>query len=262
MTKYVTEAEINEYLGVTIATSLNNTLNDFASAYINNYLQVTDLAAQTTYTEIQDYTWGTRYMLSELNPSNLTLVNSSAVVWTINLTWRELNFQFAPINTDTVFNKISFTYDYGYATIPDVIKQVALSIVWYLYNSRSTWNMKSFNQGQISITYKDTEEIKMIPTNNETITIKRWVETSGESAYVELITSLSCYIEPADFDTFANVDGADIADVFNLLCDNTNIIVWDRIIDSAWLKYTVKGTKLFNSIIWTHIEATLLRKYD
>jgi len=102
----------------------------------------------------------------------------------------------------------------------------------------------------------------MIPTNNETITIKRWVETSGESAYVELITSLSCYIEPADFDTFANVDGADIADVFNLLCDNTNIIVWDRIIDSAWLKYTVKGTKLFNSIIWTHIEATLLRKYD
>ena len=160
MTKYVTEAEINEYLGVTIATSLNDQLNDFASAYINNYLQVTDLSAQTTYQETQDYTWGTRYMLSELNPSNLTLVNWSAVVWTTNLTWRELNFQFAPINTDTTFNKITFTYDYGYATIPDVIKQVALSIVWYLYNTRSTWNIKSFNQGQISITYKDTEEIK------------------------------------------------------------------------------------------------------
>ena len=168
MTKYVTEAEINEYVGATIATSLNEQLNDFASAYINNHLQVTDLAAQTTYQETQDYTGDTEYFLSELNPSNLTLVNGSAVVWTTRFDGRQLSFEFAPVNTDTVFNKITFTYDYWYTTIPDVIKNVALEIVWYLYNSRSTWGMDSFTQWQISITYWDTEEIKKI--------LAKWLE--------------------------------------------------------------------------------------
>jgi len=40
-----------------------------------------------------------------------------------------------------------------------------------------------------------------------------------------LTTGLSCYIEPADFEVAANVDGESISDIFNLFADNTNIII-------------------------------------
>ena len=168
MANYVSEAEINTYTWTTIATTLNDMLNGFATAYINNYLKVTDLNAQTTYTETKDYNWTNEYMLNELNPSNLTLVNWSAVVWNIDITWRKLTFKLIPINTDTDFNKITFTYDYGFSTIPDAIKQVALQIVWYFYNKRSTGDIASFSQWQISITYKDTEKIEEF--------LKLWLE--------------------------------------------------------------------------------------
>ena len=79
---------------------------------------------QTAQDEIQDYTWSTQYILKELNPSDLTLVNASAVVGTTNITWRCLTFEFAPVNIDPVFNKITFTYTYWFATIPEDIKAI------------------------------------------------------------------------------------------------------------------------------------------
>jgi len=159
MANYVTESELNTYLWTSGETALLDELNNLATAYINNYLKVTDLNEQTDKEEIQDYTWKTEYFTKELNPSNLTLVNWSAVVWEINITWRKISFQFAPLNTDTVFNKISFTYNYWYATIPDDIKWVVYNIVSFLYNWRKTTWLKSFTQWQISVSYEDTQKI-------------------------------------------------------------------------------------------------------
>jgi len=102
----------------------------------------------------------------------------------------------------------------------------------------------------------------MLATTNNTITVKRWAEVSGESTYTDLTTGLSCYIEPWEFDTVVNVDWENISDVFVLFSDNTNIIIWDMIIDKDGNDYKVKGTKLFDDMLWKHIEATILRTYD
>ena len=102
----------------------------------------------------------------------------------------------------------------------------------------------------------------MILTNNNIITVQRWLEVSGESSYVNLTTNLSCYIEPADFDVAVNVDWENTSDVFNLICDNTDIIVWDKIMDNNWNDYKVKWTKLFDDFLGKHIEAIMLRTYD
>jgi len=101
----------------------------------------------------------------------------------------------------------------------------------------------------------------MLQTINNIITVKRWDEVSWESSYIDLITGLSCYIEPADFEVASNVDGESTSDVFNLFSDNTNIIIWDKIIDKDWNDYKVKWTKVFDDLLGTHIEAVILKTY-
>ena len=81
----------------------------------------------------------------------------------------------------------------------------------------------------------------MLATTNNTITVQRWSETAWESTYSDLATCISCYIEPAEFDVAINVDWESTSDVFNMLCDNTNIIIWDKIIDKDLIWYKVKS---------------------
>ena len=102
----------------------------------------------------------------------------------------------------------------------------------------------------------------MLATINNTITVKRWVEVSWESVYENLTTWLPCYIEPWEYETAVNIDWENIADVFILFCDDINIIIWDKIIDKDSNNYKVKGTKVFDDVLWKHIEATILREYD
>ena len=102
----------------------------------------------------------------------------------------------------------------------------------------------------------------MLATVNDTITVKRWTEVSGESSYTNLTTGLSCYIEPAEYEVAVNTDGENFSEVYNLFCDNINILVWDRVVDKNSNEYTVKGTKIFNDIIGQHIEAIILKVFD
>jgi len=157
MANYTSTAEINNYLWISWDDILINILNGVATTKINNFLWVTTLNATTAGTEIQEYTWWNRYYTKELNPSNLSLVNWSAVVWTTDITGRAITFEHAPLNIDTVFNKINFTYDYWYTDIPDDIKLVVLNIVWYLYNIRKTAGVDSFTQWQITVNYTKTK---------------------------------------------------------------------------------------------------------
>jgi len=101
----------------------------------------------------------------------------------------------------------------------------------------------------------------MLQTINNTITIQRWSETAGESSYVNLTTGVPCYIEPAEFEAAVNVDWQNTSDVFQMFSDNTNIIIWDKIIDKDSISYKVKWTKLFDSMIWKHIECIILKQY-
>ena len=174
MANYVTTEELNQYLWTSWEDNLIEELNGIATAYINNFLRITTLNAVVGGEETQDYNWTNEYFFKEINPSNLTLVNWSAVVWQTNITWRKLTFENAPVNTDTVFNKITFTYNYWFATIPDDIKAVVYQIVSYFYNVRKTSWIKWFTQWQISITYKDTEEIKNILNNS--IWLKKYIK--------------------------------------------------------------------------------------
>lgn len=162
MANYVTTTEINNYLWTSGEDTLIAILNWLTTAYINNFLRVTDLNLKTAQEEEKDYTWKVNYLMNELNSTDLTLVNGSSVVWQTNFDWRELQFEFAPLNTDTVFNKITFTYTYGFATIPDAIKWVVYELVSYLYNARKTAWIKSFTQWQINVTYEDWQQLNKI----------------------------------------------------------------------------------------------------
>jgi len=161
MADYVSTAEINEFLWISWEDALVVVLNWIATSKINNFLGVTDLNAKVWWEEIQDYTWKAEYILKELNPSNITLVNDSSVIWDTNITWRLLTFEYAPNNTDIVFNKIKFTYDYWFSTIPADIKMAVFWIVWYLYNSRKTAGVASFTQWQISVSYTADDNFKI-----------------------------------------------------------------------------------------------------
>lgn len=162
MDNYVTIGDLNTYLWISWEDTLMEELNSIATAYINNYLKIVTLFASTTYDEIQEYNWSNEYILSQLNPSNLTKVNWVSVVWEVNFTWRLLTFATTPINIDTTFNKITLTYDYGFEDIGNDVKSVVYHIVGYLYATRKSSWIKEFTQGQISITYKDWEQIQAL----------------------------------------------------------------------------------------------------
>jgi len=102
----------------------------------------------------------------------------------------------------------------------------------------------------------------MINTVNNLVTVQRWTETAGESSFTNNDTNVYCYIEPWEFDSVINVDWENFADVFVLFSNNTDIIIWDKIIDRDLISYKVKWTKVFDSFLWTHIEATILKVYD
>jgi len=174
MANYVLTSELNTYLWTSWEDILIEELNWLATAYINNFLRINTLNFTEDYEEEQDYNWSNVYMLSQINPANLTLVNWNAVVWQYKLVWRKLTFQYAPANTDNVFNKITFTHDYWFSTITDDIKAVVYEIVWYLYNSRKTSWINSFTQWQISITYDDWKEIQSILDNS--VWLKKYIK--------------------------------------------------------------------------------------
>ena len=161
MANYVSTNELNNYLWTSWEDTLINILNWIATARINNFLWVTDLNAVTGGQEKQDYNWKTQYLLKELNPSNLTLVNGSSVVGSVNITWRLLSFEYAPINTDNIFNKITFTYNYWFTTIPEDIKAVVYEIVWQLYNTRKAVWVSSFTQWQITVSFTNDDNLKI-----------------------------------------------------------------------------------------------------
>jgi len=160
MANYVSEAELNTILGTSGETALLTELNELATAYINNFLRITTLAKKTAQEEIQDYNGTNEYFTKELNPSDLVEVNGATVVGVVDITWRKITFQHTPINTDTIFNKITLKYTYGYETIPDDIKWVVYWIVGYLYNWRKTAGIKSFTQWQITVTKDDVKSIE------------------------------------------------------------------------------------------------------
>ena len=103
----------------------------------------------------------------------------------------------------------------------------------------------------------------MLSTCNNTITIKRLVESVWEKTYSSTInTWISVYIEPIQDDVWVMIDWQGAFNVFKLFATFNDIIVWDKIIDKDNIIYKVKWVKKFNSIVWNHLECLIQSIYD
>lgn len=98
--------------------------------------------------------------------------------------------------------------------------------------------------------------------NNKEISITRFTTTNGKTTYTDVIdTTIGAYIQPLSDDVLVWEDWMSAYEWFLLMTSFLDIKVWDKIND--WTDtYKVKWVKLFDTIIDTHIEAVIQKKYD
>lgn len=98
-------------------------------------------------------------------------------------------------------------------------------------------------------------------TTNATVNIQRFVETAWEKNYSTVHSGVSVYIEPIDEELSVTFEGQAAYETFRLMSYNTDILEGDGIVEGA-INYKVKGSRVFNSIVWTHVEAIIQKEYD
>lgn len=103
----------------------------------------------------------------------------------------------------------------------------------------------------------------MIYTANNSITVKRFVETAWEKEYTNTVhTWLDVYIEPIQESVWIALDWEGAFDTFRLFSPNLDILIADKITDKAGVEYIVKWTKPFSSLVWNHVECLIQSEYD
>ncbi len=181
---YLTESDINTYLGISGETTLVNALIAGAEAIVHTYLGETSLLS-TEYTEKYRYTNGRIFRLRRFRPTAVASVDATTLSsddYDLDariLTLREYAF---PVSTFPY--KHTIVYTSGFDTLPDDISLALKIIVSHRYATRKTASIKSFDQGELSVEYRDDasdipEEAKAILNRYK----KPIVEISGIPAY-------------------------------------------------------------------------------
>jgi len=157
---YISIDEINSYLWTSWEDTLMELLNNIVTEKINSYLWIDGLF-EDEYEESYEFFSNWPYYLKQLNPTLLSKVDWVVFAWDYQLQWRDLKFYLPLFCTDSVWNKIEFTYTAWYTDIPSDIKWVCLDLVSLLYNYRKTNGITSFTQWQITVNYwNNTDQTK------------------------------------------------------------------------------------------------------
>lgn len=99
--------------------------------------------------------------------------------------------------------------------------------------------------------------------NNRVISVLRLTETWGKKTYTNNVAAdVPVYIEPLRDEVIVNNESVWAYDWYKLMCEFTDLIVWDKITDDNATVYKVKWIKLYDTIIDKHVEAIIQTIYD
>ena len=155
---YITVTEANEFMGTSWEDTLVTSLISYSESLLNTKLNVTTLES-VPHDEEHKYNGAGPYYVKELNPTVLTTVDNLVITGTYKFFWRKLLLEYSPTPVDIVWNMITLQYTAWYVTIPEDIKTVMLMLVSWVYNKRKSVGIKSFEQGEVSVTYNTQEEV-------------------------------------------------------------------------------------------------------
>ena len=191
---YISLAEAKTFMGVTSTTddALITSQIERWESLINSLLSVNTLAEQTVE-EIKD--WGHyKYTMNLINPTALVEINWAVISGSSRFIWRQLQLEQLPTVTDLVWNTVTVKYTAGFATIPDDIKNILMSVTKVFYIDAKSWLINSswstlagvtkFSQWELDVTYWATQ------------TNKDWVNiTADEQATQTIKTGLQKYLK-------------------------------------------------------------------
>ncbi len=102
----------------------------------------------------------------------------------------------------------------------------------------------------------------MIILKNRKVNIFRHVEIDEKNIYSQIKTWLDVFIYPLTEDV--NLWDTWIASYewYKIMSDDLDIKIWDKIEDDLWKKYIVKGAKIYQNVIETHLEWILILDYN
>lgn len=166
---YITLQEAKAFIGITWTaddTLIENMITK-SELLINSVLWVETLNEETIDEE-HTYNWSCVYYLRGINPTVVNTVDWGAILWTTKLRWRKLQFQYAPILTDDIFNVVEFNYTTWFATIPDDVKFTTMSLTKLFYTDAKNWTISSawttlswissFSQWELDVKYSTTQK--------------------------------------------------------------------------------------------------------
>lgn len=96
---------------------------------------------------------------------------------------------------------------------------------------------------------------------NKTVDIERFTEVDGEKNYTPFISGLAVYIEPLEEDVALTFEWQGSYEVFRLMTSNTTLEIGDKVIEWSEV-YKIRGKRVFDSLIGTHIECIIQSQYD
>jgi len=104
----------------------------------------------------------------------------------------------------------------------------------------------------------------MLIENNNIIKIERLVESQDwKKTYNEIvIENLPVYIEPLSEEVMVWTDWIWAYEWNKLMSDYLDIKIWDKITDKYNRWMIVKWIKIYENVVWKHLEAIILNKYD
>lgn len=154
---YITEADVNTFLGTSWETTLIDMLISMAESALNTELRIDGLSVDdyTEYYEVNDFGF---FVLKQIQPNSVTSINDVAVSSSdYLLEGRKLTLS---VNyTADKWNRIKIIYNAGYATTPQDVKTMMLHMVSWLYNARKWVGIKSFTQWQLSVSFSSQTEL-------------------------------------------------------------------------------------------------------
>lgn len=166
MANYVSVSEINTVLGTSWEDTLIGVLNNSAESILNSLIGTTwlnswDITEKINYPTFRNDFWMFPWRVLYVQWVNPTVVKSvdwvTLTSWDYEITWNKV-FLKDTMNLQTDFPyKNTIIYTAWFTTIPNDIKQAIFLIVWALYNTKTSQNIDSFRQWELSINYsKDT----------------------------------------------------------------------------------------------------------
>lgn len=187
---YISLAEAKTFMGVTTTAddALITSQIERWESLINSILLVNTLNEQTV-DETHDLA-GYKYTMNLINPTVLNTINWNTIEWVYRFVWRQLQLENVVTAGNYIWNTIEINYTAWFATIPNDVKNVLMSVTKTFYIDAKSWLINSswstlawvtkFSQWELDVTYWSTATNKdwtnITADEQATQVIKTWLK--------------------------------------------------------------------------------------